>query len=140
MWEEWVQVLNNSHDVETETFDFRVLDPPNESMNKHPLMLIARSGQETMLTHETTTTLLNLKWRYIPRILFYTNIALYIALLVIYSLYINELTNHVIENSEKDEHKFDGYYSQFHVPIIVLLGLNILKIVIQVLFSDGELS
>lgn len=136
MWEEWVQVLDNSHEAETDTFDFRVLDPPNESMNKHPLMLIARSGQETMLTHETTTTLLNLKWRYMPRILYYTNIALYIALLVIYSLYINELTNQVVESSDNGE--FDGSYSQFHVPIIVLLGLNILKIVIQVLFSDGK--
>ena len=87
-----------------------------------------------MLTHTTTTTLLNLKWRFMPRLLYYTNILLYIALLVIYSLYTNMLTG------LNDSGFSDGFNFQFHVPLIVLFGLNILKIVIQVLFSDGKIE
>ena len=136
MWEQWNLILENSYDKEEETYDFKVLDPPCESMNKHPLMLVARSGQEVMLTHDTTTTLLNLKWRYLPRALYYTNILMYLGLLIVFALYTAELTDisHALTEGIPSE---ETGRSKYFIPILVFVSLDILKIFIQVFLSDG---
>jgi hypothetical protein len=48
---------------------------------------MARSGQETLLKHETTEKLLDLKWRFIPRIAFYSNLLIYVVFLILFTVY-----------------------------------------------------
>lgn len=67
-------------------------DPPVNSMSKHPLMLIARSGQENLLRHKTTQLLLHLKWRFIPRFAFYFNLIFYLFYMFLFSIYSVNLT------------------------------------------------
>jgi ankyrin repeat protein len=38
-------------------YDFTKLDPPCKNIQRHPLMLMARSGQETLLKHNTVIIL-----------------------------------------------------------------------------------
>jgi hypothetical protein len=64
-------------------------------------MLMARSGQETLLKHPSTTTLLNLKWRFIPRLAFYTNLLLYLLFLVLLSAYSIGLTRIAARQTNK---------------------------------------
>lgn len=68
-------------------YEFSKLDPPCKNIQKHPLMLMARSGQETLLKHDTTRKLLDLKWRFIPRFAFYSNLFVYLLFLVLFALY-----------------------------------------------------
>ena len=45
MWDSYLQILDNSFDEENNnSYDFTVLDPPFQSLKKHPLMLVAQSG------------------------------------------------------------------------------------------------
>ena len=70
LWEMVLLILDNCKTGKS--YDFRKLDPPFvEDMQKHPLMLVAQSGQETILKHPTVRKLLELKWRFIPRYLYY---------------------------------------------------------------------
>lgn len=69
------------------TADFRILDLPVTNISKHPLMIIARSGQENLVKHEATLLLLKLKWRYIPRLFYYFNIFIYTIFLILLSIY-----------------------------------------------------
>ena len=66
---------------------FFLKDPPSRSLTKHPLMLIARSGQENLLRHEVTRVLLHLKWRFIPRFAFYFNLVFYLFFMLLFSVY-----------------------------------------------------
>jgi len=139
MWVEYKQILDNSHNLETDSYDFTVLDPPFESVENHPLMLIAESGQETLLTHETTKTLLALKWQFFPRLIYYTQIILYLTYIILFALYCTELTNQSLEiiNSGAERNQFDSFYSVYFIPILVFVSIDILKIIIQVILSDG---
>ncbi len=138
MWAEYKHILDNVHNRETDRYDFSVLDPPFETVKNHPLMLIAESGQETLLTHETTKTLLSLKWRFIPRLLYYAQILVYLAYIILFGLYCTELTDlsfNVVTTN--DANIYDSYYSVYFIPILVFVSIDILKILIQVLLSDG---
>ncbi len=57
------------------------------SISSHPLMLIARSGQQNLVKHEATSYLLHLKWRYLPRLVFTINLLTCLALLIGISVY-----------------------------------------------------
>lgn len=90
MWDILKIILDKC--VTENEIDFSIIDPPVKSMSRHPLMLIARSGQEGLLKHETTRTLLHLKWRLIPRFAFYFNLIFYMIFLVLFSIYSIELS------------------------------------------------
>jgi hypothetical protein len=97
MWPMISKILDNcrlSKEEEPEHYDFSRLDPPFRDINKHPLMLVARSGQETLLKHETTQKLLQLKWRYIPRFLYYSSLFIYFLYLIIFSIYSVDLSDY----------------------------------------------
>lgn len=65
----------------TNQWDFSILDRPVRSKVNHPLMLVARSGEEKLIKHVATLNLLNLKWRFIPRFVFYFNLMIVIVFL-----------------------------------------------------------
>lgn len=137
-------ILENSvskHDKNT--YDFTVLDPPCQSVKKHPLMLLARSGQETLLTHDVTQKLLYLKWRTIPRFTFYSYIVLYILFLSIFAMYSMELTEISVESSKlgRDfdvDRIWENYTLMFHYPILTILMIISAKISVQIFFLDGK--
>lgn len=145
MWLEYHKILENSYNEETDHYDFTVLDPPFESINKHPLMLLAQSGQETLLTHRTTKCLLNLKWRYIPRITYYSQILLYLTLIVLFTLYCLELTDQSFGLARYPDPKdpvvvqyYDDYRSVYFIPILVFISLDVAKMIGQIFLSDGK--
>ena len=144
MWEMFLLLLDNSRNEETDSYDFTVLDPPNKSINKHPLMLIASSGQETLLTHETTQKLLSLKWRTIPRLVFYSNILFYLVFITIFCAYSIELTNLTFASANYANNNIDDiwcvYKSIYHYPILTLIVINLIKILIQIITFDGKQS
>ena len=84
-----------------DNYNFEKLDPPLKDIKKHPLMLMAQSGQETLLKHPTVQKLLGLKWRFLPRITFYSNILFYLVFLVIFTVYSLKLSNHINQNYKK---------------------------------------
>ncbi len=144
-----MQILNNSFNEEENTYNFKVLDPPCKVLKRHPLMLLARSGQETMLKHETTQKLLDLKWRIIPRFAFYSNLFFYLVFLTIFGLYSIELTDmtfaeanyrNTIQNPDEDiDEIWDIYTSVYYWPIFVMIILSFLKIFFQVVLLDGKI-
>jgi len=96
MWEMLKIILDKSllkNEFTDETnMDFTLLDPPLKDIAKHPLMLIACSGQENLLQHEVIRSLLHLKWRFIPRSVFYFNIFFYLIFLTLFSAFSLELS------------------------------------------------
>lgn len=150
MWESYMQILDNSFDEEESSYNFKVLDPPCKILKRHPLMLLARSGQETLLKHETTQKLLGLKWRFIPRFAFYSNLFFYLIFLTIFGLYSIELTDmtfadasyrNQIPNADEDiDDIWDIYTSIYHWPIFVMIIISLIKIFFQVVLLDGIIS
>jgi ankyrin repeat protein len=92
MWDMIKIVLDNCK-LSENNFEFSKIDPPYKKVAKHPLMLIARSGQESLLKHETVAILLKLKWRYLPRFFFYSNLIYYFFFLILFSIYSVSLSN-----------------------------------------------
>ena len=101
MWDMFLMILDNSVNEENE-YDFTIINAPLVTMERHPLMLIARSGQEILLRHETTQKLLDLKWQFIPRTIFYSNFLVYCLLITVFGLYSVELTELNFANSESN--------------------------------------
>ena len=96
-WDAVILVLDN---CKSETsYDFAKLDPPFVDINKHPLMLVAQSGQETILKHATVQKLLELKWRFIPRLAFYANLVFYMCFLCLFAAFSIRLSKHIIKPS-----------------------------------------
>jgi ankyrin repeat protein len=91
MWDMFKIILDNCQTTVNE-WNFSLIDPSSVSVPNHPLMLIARSGQENLLKHETTKLLLQLKWRFIPRCAFYMSLTIYLFYLILFSLYSVELS------------------------------------------------
>ena len=82
------------------SYSFKKLDPclvagGENQMQRHPLMLVAQSGQETILKHPTVKKLLQLKWRFIPRLAFYSNLAFYLMFLLLFAIFSMRLSNHI---------------------------------------------
>ncbi|CAF0854801.1 unnamed protein product [Brachionus calyciflorus] len=157
MWDNFKIVLDRCIEDE-KIIDFSKIDMPVENLAKHPLMLVARSGQEDLLKHKTVSLLLHLKWRLIPRSAFYISILFYLFFLVLLSLYSLELANAGAEfyrkeiglNStdidEKDGFNLNDidedltYYTDNPVLfyfLIVTLTVCILKEILQFMLLDG---
>ena len=125
MWDIFQLLLDKCKVNESET-NFTILDSPVKTISNHPLLLIARSGQENLIKHETTTLLLHLKWRYIPRFLFYFNLCLYLLYLSLFSFYtieisnsqvINETNSSVIFHSSTNDNSTDDYNDDLNETI-----------------------
>ena len=159
MWDGFKLFLDRCiHDKE---MDFTKLDMNCLSIDKHPLMLVARSGQESLLKHRTVSTLLDLKWRLIPRFAFYFNILFYMFFLTLISMYsleladvgmewYNEYTERANENMNSEnstdfvEDVGDIYSRKYYSPHALLIGLlmaiislNIVKELFQFLLIEG---
>ena len=163
MWDIFKIILDKC--VKENEIDFTKIDLPVRSISKHPLMLIAHSGQENLLKHETIQILLQLKWRIIPRFAFYFNLLIYMIFMLLFSLYSMELSRlgetmsssfMNISNSTSDNNSIDklktmfykdpsqyqslGYQispSGIHILLFVLLLVQLIKEFFQMFFLDG---
>jgi hypothetical protein len=102
MWDIFKLILDKC--VTEKEINFGIIDPPVKSIARHPLMLIARSGQESLLKHETTRMLLHLKWRIIPRCAFYFNLIVYMSFMFLFSLYSIDLSVRGAEILEENKY------------------------------------
>jgi hypothetical protein len=93
MYDEVRLVLDNCR-TGRYSFNFTKIDPDFKSLSKHPLMMMAVSGEESLLKHETVEKLLQLKWRFYPRLLFYVNIIVYMVFLFLFSIYASDLADY----------------------------------------------
>jgi hypothetical protein len=101
MWDGFKIILDKCVISETE-YDFTKMDMNVFSTDKHPLMFIARSGQEALLKHDTVSVLLDLKWKLMPRFAFYFNILFYLTFLLLLSLYSLELSEYGSDWNDTD--------------------------------------
>ena len=131
MWDMIKLVLDNCQIKENE-YDFSILDPDFKRLNQSPLMIIAKSGQETLIKHDTIRTLLRLKWRKGPRIIFYTNVLFYFIFLVLFSIYVVELSN--FEYDLHDEIIIFESNIGFH--LVIMFIIFIFKNLFQILLVD----
>ena len=93
MWDMLRIVLENCKQSNGLCYDFKQIDTPFHNIQAHPLMLLAKSGQEFLLKHPTVEKLLALKWRFLPRFVFYANITLFLLFVILYSIYVVKLSN-----------------------------------------------
>lgn len=68
-------------------------EAPDENNEHSILMLIAKSKRPNLLKHETTVELLETKWKYVPRILYYSHLSVFLVFLVFYSINIEIYKN-----------------------------------------------
>lgn len=109
-------------------YNFTVLDPIRfKKMKKHPLMLITKSGQEKLLMHEITRILLQLKWRFLPRLVFYANILIHLMFIVLFVSYSTEIIEVFHTNA----------CIRYRLPLILLSSVLVFKNVIQIFLMDG---
>lgn len=59
---------------------------------------MAQSGQETILKHRTVEKLLALKWRFLPRLIFYSNLIFYLIFILFYTIFVIKLSNYLKED------------------------------------------
>jgi hypothetical protein len=104
MWDMLRIVLDNCK-LDNESYDFKQLDTPFNNIQAHPLMLLAKSGQEFLLKHPTVEKLLALKWRFLPRFVFYANITLFLLFVILYSIFVVQLSNVNMTNSDDNDNK-----------------------------------
>lgn len=159
MWDIFNIILDKC--VSEKEIDFSKIDPAVKNISKHPLMLIARSGQENLLKHETTRTLLHLKWRVIPRCAFYFNLILYLIFMLLFSMYsidLSQIGYEMISNHENftanltDQQslkmqlfKDADFYrsanvvtnSNIYILLILVLIFQLIKELFQIFFLDG---
>ena len=152
MWDMIKLLLDNCKN--NEKYDFRVIDPVTKNIHKHPLMLLAKSGQEFLLKHETVHKLLSLKWRFLPRFVFYANISFFLLFLVLFSIFSVQLSN--IDQAEYMSDYDDitpnnstriqndkvvvtkkTFHSSLTIYLIILLLINLLKKVLHFILIDG---
>jgi hypothetical protein len=77
---------------ERKEYNYVPLDPSFKCLSKindHPLSIISKTEKEYLLKHEVISSLIKLKWKKIPRWLYYTN-------LITYALYLFLLTYHLL--------------------------------------------
>ena len=142
MWD-IIELILDKCITSADTADFRILDLPVTNMSKHPLTIIARSGQENLVKHEATLLLLKLKWRYIPRLAYYFNLLIYTIFLILLSIYSINLADYgkqqirEIANSTNRPGFFD-YKEQNTISYLILtvfILINLIKEAVQLLFS-----
>ncbi|CAF0975888.1 unnamed protein product, partial [Brachionus calyciflorus] len=144
MWDIFNIILDKC--ITEKEIDFTKIDPPIRSVSQHPLMLIARSGQEGLLKHQATRTLLHLKWRVIPRCAFYFNLIIYIIFMSLFSLYSIELSKFGAEkmsqNNSSNCTEFEknikyNLNTEIFIILLLILAFQIVKELFQIFFLDG---
>ena len=95
----------------------------------HPLFLIAQSGQKSLKDHPTTIKLMELKWRRIPRFIYWIITLLQLSYLIVYSVFIY----HKIIESEANEKDWVENIKIGSEYKIFLTGLWILFLIYEVL-------
>ena len=126
LWDIFKIILDKCQISENE-MNFSIIDAPTKNISKHSLMLIARSGQESLIKHTVTSLLLQLKWKLVPRYAFYFNLFLYLLYLMLFTWYIIELS---VENNEYifDENKYKSDSNDsFNHSQIVLFKARVFK-------------
>jgi len=98
MWDVY-QIILEKCKINEKEMNFSILDPSIKSFENHPLLLIARSGQENLIKHDTTTKLLELKWRHLPKTLFILNVCFYALYLLLFSWYTVEISTNNIKSN-----------------------------------------
>ncbi len=116
-------ILDSSVNKKEKTFNFGYLDPSfsqllkkenkikeiktiNDLKKLHPLYKIAKSDNKTLLKHEAVDELLQFKWRFWPKLIYYTSLVLYVLFvsLLTYQIIIGEnsisLQQKSLENSQ----------------------------------------
>jgi hypothetical protein len=157
MWDGFKIILDKCVVSDT-MFDFTKMDINVFSSSKHPLMYIARSGQESLLKHKTVTMLLNLKWKLLPRFAFYFNILFYLVFLLLLSIYSMELANYgsdlsnntnvTVIQSGNITIELPEYVDIFDLPyttdnwlalmfLFIIIVLNITKELFQMIVLEG---
>jgi ankyrin repeat protein len=131
MWDMIKLVLDNCQIKENE-YDFSILDPDFKHLNQSPLMIIAKSGQETLIKHDSIRTLLRLKWRKGPRIIFYTNVLFYLIFLILFSIYVVQLSN--FDYDLNDE--IFMFESNIGFHLVIMFIIFIFKNLFQILMVD----
>ncbi len=107
------------------SYDFTVLDPDKFfNIQKHPLMLLQRSGQENLIKHEIINVLLELKWRFLPRILFYSNLIIHFIFLILFVNYSINLTDRNDSNTLK-------------FSLLIMCSLILFINLLQLILVDG---
>ncbi len=145
MWDMYLIILDNAIDRDSVgSFDFEVIDPICKSVKKHPLMLVARSGQESLLTHQAVQKLLYLKWRCIPRIAFYSYFIFYCIFLTLFGLYSMELAEMSMENAKigkltNMDRIFETEKSLYFYPVMACVAVIGSKIFWQIVLIDGKI-
>jgi len=143
MWDMYLIILDNALGKEASgSYDFEVLDPICESVKRHPLMLVAQSGQETLLTHEAVQKLLYLKWRRIPRLTFYSYLIVYCVFLMVFGLYSMELAEISMEKAKLGQFTnvdriFEKHESVYFYPVLSIVVVIGWKIFLQIYLVDG---
>jgi hypothetical protein len=109
-----IKLILDKCKINEKEINFSIIDPPsNKSMSKHSLMLIARSGQESLIKHEVTNLLVKLKWRLVPRFAFYFNLFIYLLYLFLFTWYIIDLSTIETDNNTNNNNNnsiFIGLY------------------------------
>ena len=134
MWDIFKLILDKCIHVKKNEADFSILDMPVKSVSNHPLMLIARSGQENLVKHPATLLLLNLKWRKVPRITFYSNLlfsTVFLALVIYMSYAV--ATNPCTTTTTNVLCSFDG---NLYLALMIMIGINVIRGFFEFLFVD----
>ena len=80
-------------------YSFFYLDSFDGDISKsHPLIKIAQSGKHHLIEHEATLGLLKLKWRFIPRFLYYLLTIFYILFMILFIDYSFDTINTNVVN------------------------------------------
>lgn len=143
MWHVYSIIFDNSSN-DNGSYDFSILNPPLVTIEHHPLMLVARSGQETLLKHDAVKKLLSLKWFMIPRLLFYMHLLFYTLFICVFGLYSIELTDLNFANAEYSSSIDEiwthyEYRSMYYPQLIAVLVLMVLEILIKIfIIRDGN--
>ncbi len=143
-WDIFHIILENSK-IDEDIYDLEVLNPPLNSIDKHPLMLMIKSGQQLLIKHESTRALTHLKWAVIPRLIFYSQLFFNLLFILFFALYSNELTELNFANFETessintiDEIWLDyGYVSNYEYMLVPMLFIMCVIMIIKVgLFGE----
>ena len=161
MWDVFKIILDKC--VSPTELDFTHIDPPVKSISSHTLMLIACSGQESLIQHAATKVLTNLKWKRVPRFAFYINLLIYMSFMLLFSLYSVELaeighkvnSNYVTNSEEANTTLLDSAQIEsmkktdfnraniqlkrsllFYV-LVTVLAFQVVKELVQLFFLDG---
>jgi len=145
-WDIFHIILENSKIGET-VFDLEVLNPPLDSVGKHPLMLMVMSGQQLLIKHDSTRALIHLKWAVIPRLIFYSQLLFYLMFIIFFALYSTELTELNFANLETNSSINDineiwlhyGYESDYKYILGTMQFIMCLMMVFKI-FLFGKFS